>query len=242
MNRTLVGQIVDYHFAPTELAQRNLLQEGIDGSSVWTVGNTAIDTLAYTVDPGRKLRLDDAIAGRRIILVTLHRRENLGEMEAVFRAINTLADEHKSDTIVVFPIHLNPKIRAVASSILTSEGVLVVEPLDTLDFHNLMARSHLILTDSGGIQEEAPSLSVPVLVIRDSTERPEGVEAGALKVVGTDPNALMREARRLLYDSEEHARMARAVNPYGDGQAAGRILDVLQEVLKPVVRSDLTMP
>jgi UDP-N-acetylglucosamine 2-epimerase (non-hydrolysing) len=231
MNRTLVAQLADYHFAPTALAEQNLVREGVDPARVWNVGNTAIDTLAYTVDSRRRLALDDEIAGRRVVLVTMHRRENLGELAGLFAAINSLAEEFKHDSVVVFPIHLNPAIRRIAAQELTSSTVVLCEPLETVEFHNLMARSHLILTDSGGIQEEAPSLDTPVLVVRESTERPEGVESGALKVVGTDSNALLREARILMNDPEEHGRMAAARNPYGDGRAASRILDVLERVI-----------
>ncbi|MBQ3156619.1 MAG: UDP-N-acetylglucosamine 2-epimerase (non-hydrolyzing) [Clostridia bacterium] len=229
-NRQAVGIIAKYHFAPTEPSKENLLREGKAAESIYVTGNTAIDALQTTV------RADYAhpelawAEGSRLILITAHRRENLGEpMKHMFRAIRRVMDEHP-DVKAIYPIHMNPQVRQTAAEILGDDDrIHIIEPLDVLDFHNFMARSHLILTDSGGIQEEAPSLGKPVLVMRDTTERPEGIAAGTLKLVGTEEETIYREFTRLLCDAEEYGRMSRASNPYGDGLACRRIADILEQ-------------
>lgn len=227
-NRQAVSIVSRWHFAPTERAKQNLLREGRDPASVYVTGNTAIDALKTTVRTDYTHPVLDWAAGSRLVLITAHRRENLGEpMRRMFRAIRQVLDS-RPDVKAVYPIHMNPSVRAVAGEIFGGCGrVRLIEPLDVLDFHNFMSRSVLILTDSGGIQEEAPSLGVPVLVMRDVTERPEGVEAGTLKLVGTREETVRREFTRLLDDPAVYGAMARAVNPYGDGHACERIADVL---------------
>ena len=227
-NRQAVDIVSEYYFAPTEASRRNLLDEGKPDSKIWVTGNTGIDALATTVREGYAHPELDWAEGSRLILITAHRRENLGEpMHRMFRAIRRVMEEHP-DTKAIYPIHMNPLVRRAAHEELDGfDRLRIVEPLEVLDFHNFMAASHLILTDSGGIQEEAPGLGKPVLVMRDTTERPEGVEAGTLKLVGTDEDVIYREFSRLLSDADEYARMSRASNPYGDGHASERIADVL---------------
>lgn len=227
-NRQAVGLVAQYHFAPTELAQRHLLSEGKRADRVFVTGNTAIDALQTTVRDDYQHEIIEWARGSRLILLTAHRRENLGEpMHRMFRAIRKITDEIP-DVKVVYPIHMNPAVREIANAHLTGcERVRIIEPLDVLDFHNLMARSYLVLTDSGGIQEEAPSLGKPVLVMRDTTERPEGIEAGTLKLVGTDESVIYGEIRALLTDARAYERMSHASNPYGDGFACKRIADIL---------------
>ena len=227
-NRQAVDIVSEYYFAPTEASRRNLLDEGKPDSKIWVTGNTGIDALATTVREGYAHPELDWAEGSRLILITAHRRENLGEpMHHMFRAIRRVMEEHP-DTKAIYPIHMNPLVRRAAHEELDGfDRLRIVEPLEVLDFHNFMAASHLILTDSGGIQEEAPGLGKPVLVMRDTTERPEGVEAGTLKLVGTDEGVIYREFSRLLSDADEYARMSRASNPYGDGHASERIADVL---------------
>lgn len=227
-NRQAVDIVSEYYFAPTEASRRNLLDEGKPDSKIWVTGNTGIDALATTVREGYAHPELDWAEGSRLILITAHRRENLGEpMHRMFRAIRRVMEEHP-DTKAIYPIHMNPLVRRAAHEELDGfDRLRIVEPLEVLDFHNFMAASHLILTDSGGIQEEAPGLGKPVLVMRDTTERPEGVEAGTLKLVGTDEGVIYREFSRLLSDADEYARMSRASNPYGDGHASERIADVL---------------
>lgn len=227
-NREAVSIIAKYNFAPTELSKNNLLREGKNPDSIYVTGNTVIDALKTTVRDNYNHQEIDWASGSRLILLTAHRRENLGEpMHHMFRAIRRVLEEHP-DVKVLYPIHMNPVVRKAAEEELGDcDRIHIIEPLDVLDCHNIMARSYLILTDSGGIQEEAPSLGKPVLVMRDTTERPEGVEAGTLKLVGTSEEVIYREFTRLLDDETEYNSMAHAVNPYGDGFACKRIADVL---------------
>ena len=231
-NRQAVSIISAFNFAPTERSKQNLLNEGKCPDSIYVTGNTAIDALKTTVRENYTHPELEWAKGSRLILITAHRRENLGEpMENMFRAIRRVMEEHP-DVKAVYPIHMNPVVRQIADAVLGGEErIRIIEPLDVLDFHNFMARSHLILTDSGGIQEEAPSLGKPVLVMRDTTERPEGIEAGTLKLVGTDENVIYENFRCLLDDKTEYARMSMASNPYGDGFACKRIADILEEKL-----------
>ena len=227
-NRQAVGIISSYNFAPTELSRQNLLREGKSADSIYVTGNTAIDALKTTVRESYSHPELDWAAGSRLILITAHRRENLGEpMRHMFRAIRRVMDEHH-DVKAIYPIHMNPAVRQIADEILgDDERIHIIEPLDVLDFHNFMARSYMILTDSGGIQEEAPSLGKPVLVMRDTTERPEGIKAGTLKLVGTSEENIYQSFRLLLDDKDEYAKMSNAANPYGDGKACRRIADIL---------------
>lgn len=227
-NRQGVGIIAKYHFSPTEKAKNNLVSEGKDPGSIYVTGNTSIDALKTTVkDVYTHPELEWA-KGSRLIVLTAHRRENLGEpMRNMFRAIKRLVDETE-DLKVIYPIHMNPAVREAASEIFgDDERFHIIEPLDVLDFHNFIARSYLILTDSGGIQEEAPGLGKPVLVMRDTTERPEGIAAGTLKLVGTSEETIYSEFKRLITDKEAYSAMSHASNPYGDGFASRRIADVL---------------
>lgn len=229
-NRQAVGIISKYNFAPTEMAKKNLVNEGKKIENIYVTGNTAIDALKTTVKPDYNHPELDWAKDSRLILITAHRRENLGEpMRHMFRAIKRVMDEHK-DVKAIYPIHMNPAVREIANSILGDDDrIHIIEPLDVLDFHNFLARSYLILTDSGGIQEEAPSLGKPVLVMRDTTERPEGVKAGTLKLVGTEETTIYSEFSKLLSDQSEYERMSHASNPYGDGFACKRIADILEE-------------
>ena len=227
-NRQAVDIVSDYYFAPTEASKRNLLREGKPEDKIWVTGNTGIDALRTTVRPDYSNSVLEWARDSRLILITAHRRENLGEpMHRMFRAIRRVMKEHP-DVKAVYPIHMNPLVREAAHEELDGfDRLKIIEPLEVLDFHNFMAASYIILTDSGGIQEEAPSLGKPVLVLRDTTERPEGVEAGTLKLVGTDEDVIYREFSRLLSDNEEYALMSHASNPYGDGRASERIVEVL---------------
>lgn len=228
MNRQFVGCVADLHFAPTEQSRQNLLAEGKKDESIIVTGNTAIDALTTTVREDFQDPLLDWAAGSRLILITAHRRENLGEpMHRMFRAIRRVMEEFP-DVKAVYPVHLNPLVRQAAGEELGGfDRVRLVEPMEVVEFHNLLARSYLILTDSGGIQEEAPSLGKPVIVLRDTTERPEGVEAGTLKLAGTDEERIYGLVRELLVDESEYTRMSQASNPYGDGQASRRIADAI---------------
>ena len=228
-NRQAVGIISRYHFAPTPLARDNLLREGKPASSVFVTGNTVIDALRQTVRADYSHPELDWVGDHRLIFITAHRRENLGEpMRRMFRAIRRVLEEH-SDCRALYPIHMNPAVRQAAVEELGGcDRIHLIEPLDVLDCHNFESRACLCLTDSGGIQEECPSFGVPVLVMRDTTERPEGVDAGTLKLVGTEEETIYRAFTRLLEDEEEYRRMSQAVNPYGDGQACGRIADILE--------------
>ena len=227
-NRQAVGILSRYHFAPTELSRENLLKEGKDPSTIFVTGNTAIDALKTTVRQDYSHPQLQWAQGSRLILITAHRRENLGEpMKNMFRAIRRVMAEHP-DVKAIYPIHMNPLVRQTANEILSGEDrIRIIEPLEVLDFHNFLARCHLVLTDSGGIQEEAPGLGKPVLVMRDTTERPEGIAAGTLKLVGTDEEVIYHSFKQLLEDPAEYARMSTASNPYGDGFACKRIADVL---------------
>ena len=231
-NRQAVDIISQYNFAPTEFAKRNLLNEGKNPDTIYVTGNTAIDALRTTVRDNYAHPELEWVGDSRMILLTAHRRENLGEpMRDMFRAIRRIVDEH-DDLKVIYPIHMNPAVRQTAAEIFGDcDRFHIIEPLDVLDFHNFMARSHLILTDSGGIQEEAPSLGKPVLVMRDTTERPEGVAAGTIKLVGTQEAAIYAEFKRLLTDPAIYEAMSHASNPYGDGHASERIANILEQRL-----------
>src|SRR5690625_1070027 len=233
MNRQLTGVMADIHFAPTDKAKQNLLNENKPENKILVTGNTVIDALNTTVDSSYKNPILDKIGDNKLVLVTAHRRENLGEnMQQMFKAIRRLVDEHE-DIYVVYPVHLNPIVKETADNILGNHNrIQLIEPLDVIDFHNFMAKSHLILTDSGGIQEEAPSLGVPVLVLRDTTERPEGIEAGTLKLAGTDENTIFNLAHELLTNQAEYQSMSQAKNPYGDGNASRRIADGILSFFK----------
>ena len=228
-NRQAVGIISRFHFAPTERARQNLLSEGKNPTTIYVTGNTVIDALKTTVREHYAHPELEWARGSRLIMITAHRRENLGEpMKRMFRAIRRVLDEHE-DVKAIYPIHLNPAVRATAKEILGGDDrIHIIEPLDVLDFHNFLNRSYLVLTDSGGIQEEAPSLGKPVLVMRDTTERPEGIAAGTLKLVGTEEETIYQSFRQLLEDPGEYQRMSTASNPYGDGFASRRIADILE--------------
>jgi UDP-N-acetylglucosamine 2-epimerase len=228
-NRQAVSIISAYNFAPTELSKENLLREGKNPDTIYVTGNTAIDALKTTVKEDYTHPDLEWAKGSRLIMITAHRRENLGEpMKHMFRAIRRVCDEHP-DIKAIYPIHMNPVVREIADSILgDDERIRIIEPLDVLDFHNFLSRSYLILTDSGGIQEEAPSLGKPVLVMRDTTERPEGIKAGTLKLVGTDEEVIYQNFKQLLEDEEAYRAMSTASNPYGDGFACKRIADILE--------------
>lgn len=227
-NRQAVGIIANYNFAPTELSKENLLQEGKDESTIYVTGNTAIDALKTTVRSDYTHPELEWAKDSRLIMITAHRRENLGEpMKHMFRAIRRVMDEHP-DIKAIYPIHMNPAVREIADSVLGGdERIHIIEPLEVLDFHNFLNQSYMILTDSGGIQEEAPSLGKPVLVMRDTTERPEGIKAGTLKLVGTSEETIYSEFKRLLTDEKAYEAMSHAANPYGDGHASERIADIL---------------
>ena len=227
-NRQAVGIVAKYNFSPTELSKNNLLREGKDPESIYVTGNTAIDALKTTVRDDYVHPELEWAKDSRLIMLTAHRRENLGlPMHNMFRAIRRIVDE-TPDVKVIYPIHMNPVVRKAADEELGNDDrIHIIEPLDVLDFHNFLSRSYLILTDSGGIQEEAPSLGKPVLVMRDTTERPEGIKAGTLKLVGTDEDVIYKEFKKLLTDKAEYDKMSKASNPYGDGFACKRIADIL---------------
>lgn len=229
-NRQAVGLVAQYHFSPTEQSKENLLQEGKDEATIFVTGNTVIDALSTTVKADYTHEHIEWAKGSRLIMITAHRRENLGEpMQHMFRAIKRIVDE-TPDIKVVYPIHMNPMVREAANEILGNDDrIRIIEPLEVLDFHNFMAQSYLILTDSGGVQEEAPSLGKPVLVMRDTTERPEGIAAGTLKLVGTDEEVIYSSFKELLEDEEVYKKMSKASNPYGDGDACKRIADILEK-------------
>ena len=229
-NRQAVGCLASLNFAPTEKSKENLLKEGKKPESIFVTGNTAIDALKTTVREDYSHQELDWAKGSKLIMLTAHRRENLGEpMHHMFRAIRRIIDEHEN-VKVIYPIHMNPVVRKAADEELGDcDRVHIIEPLEVLDFHNFLARSYMILTDSGGIQEEAPSLGKPVLVMRDTTERPEGIEAGTLKLVGTNEKTIYDNFKLLLENKEEYDKMAHASNPYGDGTACKKIVDILKE-------------
>lgn len=231
-NRQAVSIISKYNFAPTELSKNNLINEGKDESTIYVTGNTAIDALKTTVKKDYSHPELDWAKDSKLIMITAHRRENLGEpMKNMFRAIRRVMDEHP-DVKAIYPIHMNPIVRETANEILGDDDrIHIIEPLEVLDFHNFLSRSYMILTDSGGIQEEAPSLGKPVLVMRDTTERPEGIKAGTLKLVGTDEEKIYSNFKLLLEDQNEYNKMSKASNPYGDGHTCERIADILEENL-----------
>ena len=229
MNRQMVDCMTDMYFAPTNLSKENLLKENKDESKIYVTGNTAIDAMSTTVDENyTHPELEWIKSDEKMILLTAHRRENLGDpMRHIFKAIRRIVDEFP-DVKVIYPIHMNPKVREVANEVFVGcDKVKLIEPLEVFDFHNFQNKSYIILTDSGGIQEEAPSLGKPVLVLRDTTERPEGIEAGTLKLVGTDEETIYNETKKLLTSEEAYEKMSHASNPYGDGHASERIVDAI---------------
>lgn len=228
-NRQAVGIISKYNFAPTQRSADNLIKEGKDKKTIYITGNTAIDALKTTVRENFKHEIIDWAEDSKLIVITAHRRENHGEpMHHMFRAIRRIMDEHP-DVKAVYPIHMNPVVRQTASEELAGcDRIRIIDPMEVLDFHNLLSRSYLILTDSGGIQEEAPSLGKPVLVMRDTTERPEGIAAGTLKLVGTEEDNIYKNFKELLENQNAYNKMAHAANPYGDGHTCQRIADILE--------------
>lgn len=231
-NRQAVGIVANYHFSPTDMAKENLVKEGKNEDNIYITGNTAIDALQTTVREDYTHEQLEWVGDSRLIMITAHRRENLGEpMRNMFKAIKRIVDEHE-DLKVIYPIHMNPVVREAANDILGDlDRVRIIEPLEVIDFHNFLAASHMILTDSGGIQEEAPSLGKPVLVMRNTTERPEGVQAGTLKLVGTDEEKIYTSFKELLENDNVYKAMSKANNPYGDGFASKRIADILEQTL-----------
>lgn len=229
-NRQTVGILAKYHFSPTDMARDNLLKEGKNEKDVYVTGNTVIDALKTTIRPDYTHPELDWANDSRLVLLTAHRRENLGQpMYQMFRGIKRVVDEHP-DVKIIYPIHMNPVVREAARDVFgDNDRIRLIEPLDVFDFHNFMAQCHMILTDSGGIQEEASSLGKPVLVMRDTTERPEGIAAGTLKLVGTDEEVIYREFKKLISDSQAYDKMAQASSPYGDGHACERIADILEQ-------------
>lgn len=228
MNRQMVDCLCDMYFAPTELSKQNLIKEGKDSKKIYVTGNTAIDAMSTTVVANYYNEVFDWVGKNRMILLTAHRRENLGDpMRHIFKGIKRAIDE-TPDVKVVYPIHMNPKVRDVAHEIFGDDDkIKLIEPLEVFDFHNFQNKAYIILTDSGGIQEEAPSLGKPVLVLRNTTERPEGIAAGTLKLVGTDEETIYRETLNLLNDKKAYEKMSKASNPYGDGHASERITDAI---------------
>ena len=228
MNRKMVDCMADMYFAPTNLSKDNLLKENIDEDKIYVTGNTAIDAMSTTVKPNYSNEVLDWVGNNRMILLTAHRRENLGEpMRRIFKGIKRIVDE-TPDVRVVYPIHLNPKVREIANEVFGDDSkIRLIEPLEVFDFHNFQNKSYIILTDSGGIQEEAPSLGKPVLVLRDTTERPEGIQAGTLKLVGTTEELIYKETKKLLNDKKAYEDMSHASNPYGDGHASEKIVDAI---------------
>ena len=233
MNRQMVDRMTDMFFAPTEVSKNNLLKEDISENNIYITGNTAIDAMKYTVASNYYHDLFDWIGEDKFILLTAHRRENLGEpMYNIFRAIKKIVEDNK-DVKVIYPIHMNPRIRQIAKEVIgENDRIKIIEPLEVVDFHNFINKSYLILTDSGGIQEEAPSLGKPVLVLRNTTERPEGIEAGTLKLIGTDEDAIISETNKLLKYKREYNKMSKASNPYGDGTSSIKIVDAIVEKYK----------
>ncbi len=234
MNRQMVDCMTDMYFAPTLMSKENLLKEGKDESKIYVTGNTAIDAMSTTVDENyTHPELECIKPNEKMILLTAHRRENLGEpMRNIFKAVKRITDEF-NDVKVIYPIHLNPKVREIANEIFDGDDkVHLIEPLEVFDFHNFQNKSYIILTDSGGIQEEAPSLGKPVLVLRDTTERPEGIKAGTLKLVGTDEETVYNETKKLLTNKIEYEKMSKASNPYGDGHASEKIVDAIIKKFK----------
>ena len=228
MNRQMVDRMTDMYFAPTSVSKNNLISEGIADEKIYVTGNTAIDAMSTTVKKDYNNPILDWVGDNRMLLLTAHRRENLGEpMRHIFKAIKRIVDEY-DDVRVVYPIHKNPKVREVAREVFGDMNkIKLIEPLEVIDFHNFQNKSYIILSDSGGIQEEAPSLGKPVLVLRNTTERPEGISAGTLKLVGTDEDTIYNETKKLLDNKFEYEKMSKASNPYGDGRASVRIVDAI---------------
>lgn len=229
-NRQGIGILAKWHFAPTKKAEENLLKEGKDKDHIFVTGNTGIDAMKYTIRKDYHADFIDWVKDSRLIVVTAHRRENLGApLRAIFEAILEIVDEFK-DVKVIYPVHKNPKVALVAQEMLGgNDRIRLIEPMEVMDFHNLLNQSYLIMSDSGGIQEEAPALGKPVLVMRDTTERPEGVQAGTLRLVGTQKENIVKNARELLTNAKEYDKMSSAANPYGDGHASERIVSILKE-------------
>lgn len=241
LNRLMVGNIAELNFAPTRKAAENLLLENKKNESIFVTGNTAIDALKTTIKKDYSSKIVDQYKDKKILLLTVHRRENIGEpMHQIFKAIRDIVDENR-DLAVVYPMHKNPKVREIAKQYLSEHSrIELIEPLDVLDFHNFANSAYLILTDSGGIQEEAPSLGKPVLVLRDNTERPEGVEAGTLKVIGTKYESIFEETKNLLNNEWLYQKMSQSKNPYGDGQTAERICEIIEYYFN--IRTEITNP
>ena len=241
MNRQMTGVLADLHFSPTEKSAQNLINEGKDASRIFVTGNTAIDALQTTVREEYTHPILEKIGDDKMILLTAHRRENLGDpMRNMFRAINRLLEKYE-DIQIVYPLHMNPAVREVADELLgNNERVHLIEPLEVLDFHNFAARAHIILTDSGGIQEEAPSLAKPVIVLRDTTERPEGIEAGTLKLAGTDEETIYQLTDELLSNQDAYNEMAHASNPYGDGHASERIVKSFNSIFRQAITNEIS--
>lgn len=229
MNRQLTGVLADYHFTPTLTTKKNLLNEGKKENSIFAVGNSAIDMLKYTIKKEYDHPILTSLHGKKLILITAHRRENLDDLSSIFKAINALAEKYSDTCTFVYPIHMNPIIREKAAIYLTANNINIVEPLNTIDFHNIMSQAYLILTDSGGIQEEAPALGIPVLVLRDTTERPEGVAAGTLKLIGTNEQAIIEGVTELMNNPLQYDEMKKVKNPYGDGTTAEKIMEIINE-------------
>lgn len=242
-NRQGVGIISEYNFAPTKLAATNLIREGKDKNKIYITGNTVIDAMHHTVREDYTHPELDWVGDDKLIFITAHRRENLGPpMHRMFRAIRRVLDEH-TDCKAVYPIHMNPVVREAAEQELADcDRIHIIEPIDVIDCHNFEARSYLCLTDSGGIQEECPSYGVPVLVMRDTTERPEGIEAGTLRLVGTDEEVIYYSFKELLEDKNEYEKMSNACNPYGDGHASERIADILEEKENTLLKISVNTP
>lgn len=233
MNRQMVDCLTDMYFAPTNLSKENLVKEGISPEKIYITGNTVIDAMSKTVDSNYKNEILDWVGNDRLILLTAHRRENLGEnMYSIFNAVNKIVNEF-DDVKVIYPMHLNSKVREIAQEVLGNNAkVKLIEPLEVFDFHNFQNKAYLILSDSGGVQEEAPSLGKPVIVLRDTTERPEGLEAGTLVLAGTEEANIYKITKNLLEDENKYKAMSKAVNPYGDGKASERIVDAIIEKFK----------
>ena len=228
MNRQMVDRMTDMYFAPTSVSKNNLVVEGIADDKIYVTGNTAIDAMSTTIKKDYSNPILDWVGDNKMLLLTAHRRENLGEpMRHIFKAIKRIVDEY-DDVKVVYPIHKNPKVREIAKEVFGNmDKIKLIEPLEVIDFHNFQNKSYIILSDSGGIQEEAPSLGKPVLVLRNTTERPEGISAGTLKLVGTDEDTIYNETKKLLDNKFEYEKMSKASNPYGDGRASVRIVDAI---------------